>query len=330
MKSKLSNLKNIKAKEANSDEKVVATFMDNGHDFPLVLSTEYSDMSITGWMQNKREYIDRKVKEHGAILFRGFKVNSIEKFQDFMTYFGDETLEYKLRSSPRHAVGDKVYVSTSYPAEYAINMHSESSYSPIHPKKIVFCCVDAADEGGETPIADNRKVFSHISAKTIEKFQKHGVKYRRYFSNDYGMSWHEAFQTEIKAEVEEECKRMGIEFEWKNDDELITTWTKKAIWEHPETGDTVWFNHGMFFNKFAPGNEEILEVVEVDELPNNTFFGDGTEIMKEEIDEIIEAYKKSTIAFRWEEGDVLLLDNMLMSHGRNPFKGSRNIIVSMT
>lgn len=330
MKGKLSNLKNFKAKDVNITDRVKSSFLDNGHDFPFVLSTDYTDTSIVGWMKNNTNFIDTKLKEHGAILFRGFQVNTIEKFQQFMSYFGDELLEYKLRSSPRHAVGDKVYISTKYPPEYAINMHSESSYSPIHPNKIIFCCVEPADERGETPIADNRKVLREISAETKAKFQNLGVKYRRFFSNEYGMSWHEAFQTENKEEVEEECRSMGIDFKWENETELILTWNKKAIWNHPETNESVWFNHALFFNKYAPGNEVAVEVLDDEELPNNTFFGDGTEISRLEIQELITAYQKSTVEFKWERGDVLLLDNMLMSHGRNPFKGSRNIIVSMT
>ena len=116
---------------------------------------------------------------------------------------------------------------------------------------------------------------------------------------------------------------------WDNDTDLILTWAKMAIWKHPETNDLVWFNHALFFNKYAHGNEEITSIMEEEKLPNNTFYGDDSEITKLEISEIMEAYKKSTVQFKWEKGDVLMLDNMLMSHGRNPFKGKRNIIVSM-
>lgn len=330
MKDKLSSLKNITAKQADSAGRVAFSVMDNTHKFPYVISTEYPDTHISGWMQNNRTLIDSKLKEKGALLFRGFQVNSIEKFQQFMSYFGQEVLEYKLRSSPRHAVGEKVYVSTRYPSEYTINMHSESSYAPVHPKKIVFCCLEPAAEGGETPIADNRLVLQSIPQKTKEKFEALGVKYRRFFSGGAGMSWKEAFQTEDRQAVESECREMGIDFAWENETELVLTWAKKAIWSHPETGEPIWFNHALFFNQYAPGYEDLNTAVDHDRLPNNTFFGDGARITQEEIGEILHAYQKATIEFTWQKGDVLLLDNMLISHGRNPFKGNRNIIVSMT
>jgi alpha-ketoglutarate-dependent taurine dioxygenase len=32
---------------------------------------------------------------------------------------------------------------------------------------------------------------------------------------------------------------------------------------------------------------------------------------------------------RWEAGDILLLDNMLVAHGRRAFTGPRQIVVAM-
>jgi alpha-ketoglutarate-dependent taurine dioxygenase len=329
MKNGINRLKNITAKSVSDADRITFSMLNNQYNFPFVIGTNYSDANISGWMQNNRTLIDLKLKETGALLFRGFQVNSIEKFQLFMTYFGNDVLEYKLRSSPRYAVGEKVYISTKYPQEYIINMHSESSYSPLHPNKIVFCCIVPAVNGGETPIADNRLVLNHISERTKKKFESLGVKYRRFFSNDVGLSWQEAFQTDDRHVVENECRKVQINFEWENQNDLVLTWNKKAIWNHPQTQERVWFNHAFFFNRHAPGQEDLDFAIDHNRLPNNTFFGDGSEITKEEIIEISEAYKKSTIEFKWEKGDVLLLDNMLMSHGRNPFKGDRNIIVSM-
>jgi alpha-ketoglutarate-dependent taurine dioxygenase len=37
----------------------------------------------------------------------------------------------------------------------------------------------------------------------------------------------------------------------------------------------------------------------------------------------------NAISFRWERGDVLLLDNYLVAHGRNPYEGPRKILVAM-
>ena len=38
---------------------------------------------------------------------------------------------------------------------------------------------------------------------------------------------------------------------------------------------------------------------------------------------------EQAVAFPWERGDILMLDNMLVAHGRKPFTGPRKILVGM-
>lgn len=329
MISRLEKLKSVKAKNIVNSVKVDFSILSEDLNFPLVIKPNTPGLILNDWIVNNREQFESKVKLHGAVLFRGFHINSVEKFENFSKLYADVPLEYNLRSSPRYSVGKNVYHTTTYPKEYSIQMHSESSYAPNHPSNIVFCCINPADQRGETPIADNRLVFKNLTEETKSKFLEKGVKYVRNLNKEIGLSWQEVFQTTDKKEVEKECDKTGIGFRWVSEDELILTWYKKAIWEHPLTKESVWFNHAFFFNKYAL-EKTFLEAVETDDqLPNNTFYGDGSIISKKEIEEIKEAYKKSTIEFPWEKGDVLFLDNMLMSHGRNPYSGDRKIITSL-
>ena len=297
--------------------------------FPQLITAADINLPLEKWIiNNKSEFLSQKAV-YGAVLLRDFQISSVEQFESFINLFTQETIEYNLRSSPRYAVGKNIYNTTTYPKEYTINMHSESSYAPDHPEHIVFCCVNPADKDGETPIADNRKVLEYLSDKTKNKFLERGVKYLRNLNKDLGLSWQEVFQTTDKAVVEADCIERGIDFLWKSEKQLVLTWTKKAIWEHPVTGEMAWFNHAFFFNKYSL-DPDFLDLIESDdELPNNTFYGDGTEILAEEIDEIREAYRKATVEFPWQKGDVLFLDNMLVSHGRNSYVGDRKIIASL-
>ena len=43
-----------------------------------------------------------------------------------------------------------------------------------------------------------------------------------------------------------------------------------------------------------------------------------------------DAYAQVTGRFAWEQGDVLLLDNMLTAHGRRPYSGARQVVVAMS
>jgi alpha-ketoglutarate-dependent taurine dioxygenase len=329
VKNRLNRLKTLSVTKIELKEEVKEEVLNHASGFPLMISPVHSGLDLNHWISNNKEKFESHLLHYGGVLFRGFKINTVDKFQRLMDSFPKETLEYKMRSSPRHSLAGNVYVSTTYPPDQSINMHSESSYAPVHPERIIFCCITAADEQGETPIADNRKVWSLLSETTREKFKTKGVKYRRNLSGFLGLPWQEVFQTDNKDLVEQECQNNHMEFSWEGDDRLVIEWNKKAVWEHPVSEEQVWFNHGLFFNKHMLDEKLLNTIKSEDQIPNNTFFGDGTQITKEEIDEIRTAYEKSTVVFPWQEGDVLFLDNMLMSHGRNPYKGERKIIVSM-
>jgi alpha-ketoglutarate-dependent taurine dioxygenase len=329
MQKRLTKLINTHAQNIVNTPRVDCSLLSNEANFPLVISPRSSGLILTEWIKENRDMVTHRLNEHGAILFRGFQVDTVDKFKDFVNIFDPNPLEYKQRSSPRFEVAKNIYHSTTYPADQSINMHSENSYALQRTRKIVFCCIQPAGEQGETPIADNRLVVSYISEATKKKFMEKGVRYVRNISKGIGLSWNEVFQTWDKDAVAEECRRNGMEFKWDGDDRLVLSWNNKAIYDHPETNEQIWFNHAFFFNRYALP-EEVLSSFESDEdLPFNTYFGDGGQIAKEEIEEIRMAYEKASVKFPWAKGDVLFLDNMLMSHGRSPFKGNRQIIVSM-
>lgn len=330
MLDRLNRLKNQDVKKINVIDQVQTSFLSDDSKFPLVISPVNSGYNLNNWISENKPQFESDLQKYGAILFRNFKINTVERFQQLMAEFPKELLEYKFRSSPRFELANNVYVSTTYPEDETINMHSENSYAPEHPGRIVFCCITPALVQGETPIADNRLVLDNLSDSLRHKFLEKGVQYRRNLSGVLGLPWQEVFQSSDKEYVEEECKRNGMTFTWVNEEQLVLTWNKKAIWEHPQTKELVWFNHSLFFNKCMLHEDVIKSVSSENELPNNTYFGDGTEISEAEIEEIKTAYHKATVAFPWEKGDVLFLDNMLFSHGRNPYKGERKIIVSIS
>lgn len=330
MRNRLDKLKMTSAKKVSRIDEVSTTFFDEQTKFPLVVKPVTRGFNLDSWILSNREEFEKNLHTYGAILCRGFDINTVERFQSLMDNFPNDLLEYKMRSSPRFALTDNVYVSTTYPEDQSIHMHSESSYAPNHPERITFCCITQPPYRGETPIADNRLILKYLSDELKTKFLNKGIQYRRNLNGRLGLPWQEVFQTEDKKQVEKECYNTEMNFKWVGEDELVLTWTKKAIWEHPVTNEQIWFNHGLFFNKHMQHEDILNSINSDDELPNNTFFGDGTEITKEEVEELKTAYRKATTEFAWEKGDVLFLDNMLFSHGRNPYKGERKIIVSIS
>ncbi len=299
---------------------------------PVEIIPVEGKIDLRSYFLENGSHLQKLVTEAGGILFRGFDIDSVEKFDSLVTCFSNKPIPYLFRSSPRFSLSDRVYISTTYPESRTINMHSESSYSHAWGQKIIFCCIKAPKENGETPIADNRRVLRSLSRDLADKFLKKGVIYQRNISPEIGMPWQEVFQTNNADDVRSMCKDAHIQFEFKTGDNLVLRWRKPAIYRHPLTREMTWFNHAFFFNKYSLLEEMGMSIEDAsiaEFLPSDTFFGDGTEISCEEYLEIKQAYDKNKVKFPWQNSDVLFLDNMLTSHGRCPYKGERKIVVSI-
>lgn len=302
---------------------------------PLVIKAKTSNLNLSEWISENKKDFEIELSKYGAILFRGFDVDNVEKFNDFISSFDTKPLPYMFRSSPRNEIKKEVkdiYTSTIYPNDRSIRLHNESSYSRIWGKKIVFCCLTPAEEGGETPIANSRNIFQSIPEALRLKFKEKQVKYVRNFFPEFGMPWEEVFQTEDRNKVLEICKNYAIDIEFIDDRRVTISWVKPAIYKHPITNEETWFNHVYFFNKYSlyedlglSGDDYLPEEM----LTSDTFFGDGTEISFEEYTILKDAYDSNQIYFPYEKGDVLFLDNMLTAHGRMPFKGDRVIATAI-
>jgi alpha-ketoglutarate-dependent taurine dioxygenase len=303
-------------------------------EIPLQIRPKMPDVDLAAWAAMQTGFIDQLLLRSRALLFRGFSDISVEAFEKFVMSTSDgKLLEYKDRTTPRETKGNRVYTSTVHPQNERINPHNEGTYWVRWPMRLFFCCQVASPEGGETPIADVRNVYRRLRPEVLDKFAERQMMLVRNFNDGFGLPWQEVFQTEDRIEVEEYCHANNIEFEWKDGDRLRTRQIRPAIRKHPVTGEPVWFNHAAFFHytTLEPDlRNSLIDELGIDGLPYSTCYGDGTSIEPEVAEEIRQAYAAETVKFRWEVGDVLLLDNMSISHAREPYKGPRDIIVCMT
>lgn len=299
---------------------------------PLFIEPDPERVDITTWAARNRDFIETQLLHHGGILFRGFEITTPEAFEQLCRAISTELLEYNERSSPRTQVSPNVYTSTDYPANQSIFLHNENSYQRTFPQKIFFFCLTPAASGGETPIADCRKVFQRINPKVRERFIEKGWKYVRNVGDGLGLPWQTIFQTHSPEVVERECLRKGVKVEWKDDQRLRLSTVLPAVVKHPQSGELSWFNHATFFHITTLDpvlREVLLEEFAEEDLPTNTYYGDGSRIEPEVLEELREVYRQQTVSFPYRAGDVMLLDNMLTAHGRTPYSGTRKILVAM-
>jgi alpha-ketoglutarate-dependent taurine dioxygenase len=289
-------------------------------------------LNLVDYASSNRELVEDFLSRHGALLFRGFAVETVEHFQQLVAATSSGALEYTERSSPRSQVSGRIYTSTDYPAEYPIFLHNEQSYNRVFPRKILFSCLTPAAEGGATPIADCRQVYLRIPAAIRAGFESRGYTYVRNFGEGLGLSWQEAFQTADRGAVESYCAEQQIDFEWRPGGRLRTRQVRPAVGFHPRTGERTWCNHLTFFHvsTLMPAvRDALLKEFAEEDLPNNTYYGDGSRIEPEVLETLRETYGQEAVQFPWRQGDVLLLDNMLVAHGREPYRGARKIVVGM-
>ncbi len=304
----------------------------NDGSLPLLIEPNSSRPDLIEWAQSNRPELEKLLFECGGILFRGFAITETEEFEKLIEVFSGNLLDYTYRSTPRTIVSGKIYTSTEYPPHQTIPLHNENSYTQNWPMKIWFFSRVCATSGGETPIADSRRVYERIPAGIRKRFERHGVMYVRNYGSGFDLPWQEVFQTDDRAEAEKYCAAEGIEFEWLPEDRLRTRQICQAVATHPATGESVWFNQAHLFHVSrlpAEVREAMLTIFAEEDLPRNVYFGDGSEIPSEDLDSICAAYEQERVSFSWQTGDVLLLDNMLAAHARNPFTGERQVVVGM-
>jgi alpha-ketoglutarate-dependent taurine dioxygenase len=313
-----------------------------GRAAPLLIqaAADNSAEAAIAMAHNERDALGAKLLSSGALLFRGFALGDTERFGRFVHSFssGAPPFGYAGGASPRRALDSagSVYSSTEYPESIELSLHNELSYVDIHPRRLFFCCIMAPQQGGATTLGDSRRILAGIDPNVAEIFRKKGLRYIRNLPADIGSgySWQDAFETDDPDQAEAACRRIGASYEWRTDGYLRVSQLRPATARHPDTGEEVWFNQADGFHPSALDHETYASLIawhgSEDAFRLTVSFGDGTPISRDLLDEVRRAIAVERIEHRWQAGDVVVLDNYLMAHGRAPFSGPRKIALAMT
>ncbi|WP_261570307.1 TauD/TfdA family dioxygenase [Frankia gtarii] len=296
---------------------------------PLLISGDGAAVEV---LRREREDLRRRLAASGALLLRGFDVAGADGLTDAVRALSGAPLAYTEQSSPRSVIKGNVYTSTEYPPHAGIPLHNEMSYQAVWPLTLFFHCVQPPSTQGATPLASVHAVHEMIDPDVRAEFARRRWMAVRTYGEDVGLRWRTAFGTDSRAQVERLCAAGGLRAQWSGSDGLRTTAVRDAVHRHPVTGLPVWFNHIVIFHESslpADVREGLREVYGDDGFPNNSCYGDGGVIPDDVVAHLRACYRAASVRFDYQRDDLLIVDNMAVAHGREPFTGPRQIVVAM-
>lgn len=307
----------------------------NGMATPIELKVDnLSPNDFIAYYKSHQHEIEEAMRQ-GAVKFNGIQIETQDNFQHIVDAISDKFMNYIDGNSPRTKLSGNVYTSTEYDQTQRITMHNELSYSAKWPNKLFFSCLKPAEQGGETLLADSREILRKMDQKIVEEVRKKGVLYIRNLHSGTGIgpSWQDTFETADKEQLENYCRSYGINFEWGKNGELRLKQYSKGIINHRITAEELWFNQIDQFHPIQLG-EDMLETLTIlyesaEEYPMYVTFGDGTAISQDMVQEISSTIDSLVMAPAWQKNELLIVDNEMIAHGRNPYLGTRKVVVAM-
>jgi alpha-ketoglutarate-dependent taurine dioxygenase len=303
-------------------------------DHPVVISPEKdaSFEALCAYLEANAFALAKLLHEHGGILFRGFHVNTAEKFDLCAQTMGATPFGYAGGNSPRKNVAGDVYTSTEYPASESISLHNEMSYLPEWPKRLFFYCAEPARTGGQTSLASNREILRKMPDDITAVFRKKKIKYIRNFHPGIkiGKTWQSTYCTESQAEVERIVAQQKSVCRWGANGSLQVSTLCDAFASARGIDGNFWFNQAEQWHPSSLHPEIRAMLEQCDMHSHDCEFEDGEPFEDEMLDRVRGVLNSSKLLFNWQRNDVLVIDNMLTLHGREPFSGTRKTLAYLS
>lgn len=288
-------------------------------------------------LQEREGIFTKRLARHGTLLFRGLPIHSAEDFSKFALSFGYKPHEIIGIVVDRPLLAPNVAPANEAPKEVLIYNHNESPQVPHAPEYIFFYGHHAPKSGGESPISSSLELFNRAQqeipdfiAEVAEKGILSRVTYKTEKQYEGGSTLRQAFGKEIVEGDDEDAKKRKIEaqierygrgkyttWDW-TDDGLVLTHRLPVIRTQPGTNLPSLFTGLASYWKRAQ--------VDLDARRNVTqqLYGDGSVIPEKYLAHLAKITDEIRVLHRWQEGDVLVYDNIIAQHGREPWQGDQS------
>jgi hypothetical protein len=262
----------------------------------------------------------KAVQDHlhrdGWALLRGFDVN-MHSFSDLTsklckTITFDPAREYSEKNTQMVDAGLG-----------PIGMHIENGNTPVCPDIVTFYCAKAAFEGSQTTICDGRAMFDSFDpARKARWSQKMTVKrrlpeelWKRYLANE-----HPAISKpeEVRHEHILQFKASIPDQDFTLNDDGSLDYELKLSPVRPSV-----LSNGQGFANAILGPSHNYE-------PPVYTLEDGSNVSDGEIEELRDIAEAHTVEINWQDGDIAILDNTRVMHGRRAIKDAdRQLFIGM-
>lgn len=287
---------------------------------------------LAAYLHAEREAVGAAQLEAGAVLFRGFDVPDALAFDAAIEAFGAPgfTYEDSLSNAVRTNVTPRVFTANEAPPETEIYLHHEMAQTPLYPSALFFYCEIAPSEGGATPLCRSDRVFERLAQEAPDfaaRAEAQGVRYTNVMPGEddagsgQGRSWRSTLSVADREGAEARLSDLGYSWRWLDDGSLRVT--TRAVPAVRDVGD----GRKSFFNQLIAAFRGWSDSRND---PNRAItFGNGTPITAADMAPAIRIADELTYDLQWQAGDVALVDNFLVMHGRRPFSGKRRVLASL-
>jgi len=237
------------------------------------------------------------LKEHGSLHLKNFDV-SVETFTQFIGKIASRiTCDPARKASTENA---QLIMS----GDMAMGLHLENGNAPYIPDFQFFYCQKAPKKLSRTTYCDGAKAFQRLSSATASLLQNRKIMYTRFIDES---RWKKYFSTELNKEV-------------KSLEEIIPLLPADTQLIAHDNGKIEWRvrRYAVFkdwMSRLQVQAHCILAPSVNYDIPRVTW-SDGSLINPSIIGEIIDTCEKETHPMDLEDGDVVVLNNHRVMHGR--------------
>lgn len=324
-----------------------------GNEFPVAFSLigkpSHKDSLITFLRAKAQEgFFNELTSRNGAVVLRNLGYHDPETLTEIIEAIevgsGDVFFEQTGSTAKRTQITQYLTTANEGSPSRTIYQHNEFSRFLKYPTRLFFVCTEFDAEGGETPLVHGGELFQTLQDEVpqfLDDLASKGLYMSQVWPNktDNNTSWHDRFcfgkylekndtldSRKLKAEkVIQDTVSRHWEWDADNNDLIVHQHTKPIrVYKNSER------SYPVFFNSIPTYYADIRNKSEGSQKTKSIEYDNGEVIPRDYLERTLKASIDLEYKHEWQEGDIVIVDNLQVSHGRSPWRnGKRKILVSM-